>query len=293
MDKQTIVDYVKHTPNNSNPAVLGSLLNQFEDSAGAKLPEVTEEDNGKVLKVVDGEWDAQHFSVGSISSIGDGNGYGENIVFNGELQFESGVSERVYMKQLFLMGPQTNITVEFDGAVYENVPRRVGPTFMWEWGAEYGSEDYDFSVYPFVIGIREGTMIVATNKEDETYHLTISGHTVSKIATECVGLSIVNFSGFYGIPDIPNTMKCDKTFDEIVSLMTAGFNVLFFVNYGQCILDNVKVNVGSSLSYLSFVCFDPNRISGPSIDMERYSPKILYYYSTGEIEIKDPEDTEL
>lgn len=53
--KEEIFNYVMNSPENTNPAVLGSLLNGVE-GGGAGLPEVTTDDNGNALRVVNGEW---------------------------------------------------------------------------------------------------------------------------------------------------------------------------------------------------------------------------------------------
>ena len=62
MSKKDIIDYVMETPGNTNKKVLGRLIDEVE---GVKLPEVTEDDNGSVLTVVEGTWDKAEPSGGS------------------------------------------------------------------------------------------------------------------------------------------------------------------------------------------------------------------------------------
>lgn len=60
MDKETILDYVTETPENTNRNVLRGMLDNFSKSGGSSdLPAVTSEDNGKVLTVIDGRWDKE------------------------------------------------------------------------------------------------------------------------------------------------------------------------------------------------------------------------------------------
>ena len=62
MSKKDIIDYVMETPGNTNKRVLGRLIDEVE---GVKLPDVTEDDNGSVLTVVEGAWDKAEPSGGS------------------------------------------------------------------------------------------------------------------------------------------------------------------------------------------------------------------------------------
>lgn len=50
---EDILKYVMETPGNTNPAILGQML---DEASGTKLPEPTAQDNGKVLGVSDGSY---------------------------------------------------------------------------------------------------------------------------------------------------------------------------------------------------------------------------------------------
>ena len=65
MSKKDIIDYVMETPGNTNKKVLGRLIDEVE---GVKLPEVTEDDNGNVLTVVEGAQDKAEPSGGESES---------------------------------------------------------------------------------------------------------------------------------------------------------------------------------------------------------------------------------
>lgn len=57
-ERDDVFDYVMDSPEDTNPSVLRSLLNAIpEGGGGAVLPEVTSEDNGYTLSVVNGAWD--------------------------------------------------------------------------------------------------------------------------------------------------------------------------------------------------------------------------------------------
>ena len=66
MSKKDIIDYVMETPGNTNKKVLGRLIDEVE---GVKLPEVTTDDNGDVLTVVEGAWDKAEPSGGGEATV--------------------------------------------------------------------------------------------------------------------------------------------------------------------------------------------------------------------------------
>ena len=63
MAQQDVLDYIRKTPHNSNVNVVKGMLG---DSSNSALPEVTELDNGKVLTVVEGQWNKAEASSGGI-----------------------------------------------------------------------------------------------------------------------------------------------------------------------------------------------------------------------------------
>ncbi|MBR4155365.1 MAG: hypothetical protein IKU01_01500 [Bacteroidales bacterium] len=57
MDKETILDYATNTPENTNRNVLGSMVDSLlRENSGDRLPDVTADDNGDILTVIDGAW---------------------------------------------------------------------------------------------------------------------------------------------------------------------------------------------------------------------------------------------
>ena len=68
MEKDEILNYVTNTPENTNRAVLGDMLDSYNGGDRSILPEVTADDNGDVLTVVEGVWAAAAPSGGGSSS---------------------------------------------------------------------------------------------------------------------------------------------------------------------------------------------------------------------------------
>ena len=63
MNNEDIINYIIDSPENSNPNVLRGMLSN--NASGTELPEVNNDDDGKVLGVVDGEWDKMDAPSGS------------------------------------------------------------------------------------------------------------------------------------------------------------------------------------------------------------------------------------
>lgn len=61
MSQEDILEYLRTTPHNTNVNIVKSMMSNM----GSSLPDVTAEDNGKVLTVVNGVWDKSAASGGS------------------------------------------------------------------------------------------------------------------------------------------------------------------------------------------------------------------------------------
>ena len=61
MSQENVLDYLRQTPHNTNVNVVKGMIS----NTGSSLPDVTAEDNGKVLTVVNGAWDKSTASGGS------------------------------------------------------------------------------------------------------------------------------------------------------------------------------------------------------------------------------------
>ena len=109
--KEEVFKYVMNSPENTNPAVLGSLLNGIKTGGGGgELPDVTTDDNGKVLTVVNGEWGA---SVGNNPLIYDGS----YVDGSGKIFFNSSATEKD-LYDAFMAGANLIIQVQdYDSSV--------------------------------------------------------------------------------------------------------------------------------------------------------------------------------
>ena len=160
MDKNTIIDYVMRTPGNTNKQVLSDML----DSVGgdSSLPEVTTDDNGKVLTVVEGVWNKGDVSGGGYSYTAD-----ETVLTNESVtttdQGGFNFAPLSYEPRI----TADTITVIFDGIEYTCA--LIIETNSTAYGG-YSSEGPDYTVYPFCI--------LSSSSGNELYTSTEGTHSI-------------------------------------------------------------------------------------------------------------------
>lgn len=204
MDKDKIIDYVMNTPGNTNKMVLEGMLG---DTDGVKLPEISEEDEGKVLTVIDGKWDK------GVASSDKGYECTEEYTL---LTDESVTTEQ---GRLFILGglaystPITadTIRVTFNGVEYICDAVASGETVRYGGISQSGP---DFSEYPFAIesdpGLNTNTFFTETAG---TYQVKIEAFGESIKTSECFEKAVKKASGAGAIRVIKPTGESESIVD--------------------------------------------------------------------------------
>jgi len=111
----------------------------YWDTSGGVLPDITEEDEGKILKVVNGVWSKADNDSSEETWV---------TVFEGEVTTKG--SNPVPTAGLTLSEPltATNIRVTFNGQVYEYAKQTSPYT---HYGTDFVAPSVDWSTYPFSV----------------------------------------------------------------------------------------------------------------------------------------------
>ena len=175
MAQTDVLNYIRKTPYNSNVNVVKGMLGSSGDSG---LPEVTNEDNGDILTVIDGEW--AKTEPGYKCTIE------ENTVtyFNGSLT--TSLFEDFYGAQFTPTQPidGDSITVTVNGTEYE-LPKAIVSV-----GIGYGEFDENsnpiFTNYPYAAGIAdEGTYFFTSSADTYTVKIEKDITNVEVQTSEC------------------------------------------------------------------------------------------------------------
>lgn len=185
VNKDEILAYIRKTPANTNVNVLGTMLG---DTGGGTLPEVTSDDNGKVLAVVDGTWNKAENDKGYECVTSE--------IFDGSITTAEQSGMNVGMQAVSFILDQPTLKITFNGTEYE-CERQSNPYggAGYVYGAPMGQTGYDFSEYPFVVGAAEEEgqkILMFATQNAGTYTLNIGAEDVE--ASECFEKAVKQFS---------------------------------------------------------------------------------------------------
>ena len=170
MAQQDILDYIRKTPHNSNVNVVKGMLGNSESSS---LPEVTTDDNGDVLTVVNGEWDKAELDLGyECTEI-------EAVFFNGSITTQNtgaGFAFGEFTPAQAISGD--TLTVIIDDTEYELPKTDVSGQEAY---GEFNDNGPIFTTYPCVI-LPAGQFVT---QNPGTYTVKISSLVKSAITTDC------------------------------------------------------------------------------------------------------------
>lgn len=235
---------------------LRAIRDWAKEKFQSKLPEVTAQDNGDVLSVVDGAWakSTPEKELPSVSSADNGKvlevvegqwaksepGYRvetSETVIAAEQSVTTADAGGIFINQITATVPDPltdSINVTFNGTSYENVPKHAEASLG---GAEiYG--DMAFSEYPFAISLMsEGSALLTQSAG--TYTIAITGQSTT-VTPDNNFKAAVKASGAGQAPLVVNfqydtsAATTDKTFNEILAAWNAGQSIVFNCeNYPQ------------------------------------------------------------